>query len=69
MRLRVFDEKVFCIGFILAHDSSGSLLSPCSSPLHGAIRELRCPSRWLSLICFRVTDSRMEEQGNEEAST
>ncbi len=30
---------------ILAHDFSGSLLTPRSSPPRGAIRELRCPTR------------------------
>ncbi|ROL47117.1 hypothetical protein DPX16_18915 [Anabarilius grahami] len=51
---------------ILAHDSSVSLLTPHSSPPRGAIRELRCPSRWLSLIGFRVIGWRTEERGNEE---
>jgi len=31
-----------------------------------AIRELRCPSRWLSSIGFRVIGGRMEERGDEE---
>ncbi|ROL50908.1 hypothetical protein DPX16_3542 [Anabarilius grahami] len=51
---------------ILAQDSSGSLLTPRASPPHGAIKELRCPSRWLSSIDFRVIGWRTEERGNEK---
>ncbi len=51
---------------ILAHDSSGSLLPPRPSTPPGAIRELRCPSIWLSSIGFRVIGRRIEEWGDEE---
>ncbi len=51
---------------ILAHDSSGSLLPPRPSTPPGAIRELRCPSIWLSSIGFRVIGRRIEERGDEE---
>ncbi len=51
---------------ILAHDSSGSLLPPRPSTPPGAIRELRCPSIWLSSIGFRVIGRRIEERGVEE---
>ncbi|ROL50891.1 hypothetical protein DPX16_0023 [Anabarilius grahami] len=51
---------------ILAQDSSGSLLTPRSSPPRGAIRELRCPSRWLRSNGFRVIGWRTEERGDEE---
>jgi len=51
---------------ILTYDSSGSLLTPRSSTPHGAITALRCPSRWLSSIGFRVIGGRTEERGDEE---
>ncbi len=46
--------------------SSLLLEAPRSSPPHGAIREFRCPLRWLSSIGFRVIGWRTEEQGSEE---
>ncbi len=46
---------------ILAHSSSGRLLTPRSSPPHGALRELRCPSRRLS---HRLEDEGARKKGS-----
>ncbi|ROL41864.1 hypothetical protein DPX16_3492 [Anabarilius grahami] len=47
--------------YILAHSSSGSILTPRSSPSRDAITELRCPTRWLSSISFQVIGWRSEK--------
>lgn len=53
-------EFIRVSGFSSRH-TAGCFLTPRSMPTPGAIRELTCPSRWLTWIDFQVMGWRMEE--------